>query len=168
MANTFTKIATISTYGVSSYEFTSIPATYTDLMLITSIRTSGTATAQEGLELQFNSAVSNRSDRRFYAYINTAYADTGTAMYAGRASATGATANCFGSTITYITNYTTTKVKMSQSMGGSQSNSTTKLMDVMVNAWNDSATITSIKIIPDEGGTIQQYSTADLYGIKSS
>jgi len=167
MATTFTKIASISTYGVASYEFTSIPATYTDLMIMTSIRTNLSDT-HEGLELEFNSTNANRTDRRIYANITTAYTDTGSVMYAGRASAANNTANCFGSTLTYITNYTTTKVKMSHGFGGSQSNSTSKLMDIMVNAWNDTATITSIKIKPDSGGTIQQYSTADLYGIKNS
>lgn len=167
MANTLTKIASISTYGVSFYEFTSIPATYTDLVIMASLRTN-TADVHEGIELNFNGLTTNRSDRRIYGYQSTAYTDTGSVMYAGRASAASNTANCFGSLIVYITNYATTKVKMSHGWGGSQSNSTQKLMDMSVNAWNAATTITSIKLVPDSGGIIQQYSTADLYGIKSS
>jgi len=167
MANTFVKIASLSTYGVAFYEFTSIPATFTDLMIRTSIRTDR-ANYHESIEMKFNSTNSNRSNRRIYVATSTATADTGSVMYGGQASAASNTANCFGSGIVYIANYATTKVKMSHEFGGSQGNSTSKLMDLNLNAWNDTATITTIRLTPENGGQIQQYSTADLYGIKSS
>ena len=169
MANTFTKIASISTYGVSFYEFTSIPATYTDLMIMSSIRTDRPSPAiQETLQLQFNSTNSNRTTRRFYVATSTAGTDTDTSMHGGGASADINTANCFGSSTLYITNYATTKAKMSCATGGSQTNGTGKFIDVVVNQWNDTATVTTIRLTPQNGGIIQQYSTADLYGIKSS
>jgi len=169
MATTFTKIASLSTYGVAFYEFTSIPATFTDLMLITSVRTDRPSPAiQETFQLQFNSTNSNRSTRRIYVATSTAGTDTDTSMHGGGASAAINTANCFGSSTLYITNYTTTKAKMSFATGGSQSNGTGKFLDVVVNQWNDTATITTIRLTPQNGGIIQQYSSADLYGIKNS
>ena len=168
MANTYEKIASISTYGVLFYEFTAIPATYTDLMIRSSIRTDRPST-HETLLLQFNSTNSNRTNRRIYAYGTSATADgVETTMYGGQASAASNTASCFGSGTVYITNYTTARDKMSTELGASQSNNTNKILDLNVNRWNDSAAITTIRLTPENGYTIQQYSTADLYGIKKN
>ncbi len=169
MANTMTLIAssTVGSGGASSIDFTSIPGTYTDLMLMHSLRTSRSSTS-ESILLSFNGVTTNRTNRRIYGSGTTANSTSDTIMYAGQASGATATASTFGNSSIYIPNYAGSNNKSSSEDGVSETNATGVIMDLNANLWANTAAITSISLTGENSGTFQQYSTAYLYGIKNS
>jgi hypothetical protein len=85
----------------------------------------------------------------------------------GYATAATATANTFGSTEIYIPNYTSGNYKSSSADSVTENNATTAYAQLAASLWNNTAPINSIKIFSANLGSIAQYSTAHLYGIKA-
>ena len=165
MATTYTLIAssTVGSGGAANIEFTSIPATYTDLVLKISPRldsTNGT------VYIDYNSTTSNQSWRRLYNSSGTAGSDNSTRQLMTAVESTF-TANTFGSTEIYIPNYASSNYKSSSVDTVQENNSTTNTQALIANLWSDTAAITAIRIVPFSGNFVQ-YSTAYLYGIKNS
>lgn len=169
MANTYTLIAsvTVGSGGAASIDFTSIPSTYTDLLLVSSVRTTRAA-YHESLTMSFNGLTTNRTNRRIYGDGTGAASTNDTTMYGGQAAGATATASIFGSATTYIPNYAGSANKSSSNDGVSENNATNALAMLNANLWSSSAAITQITLTPENGGTITQYSTAYLYGINNS
>ena len=176
MANTYVVIATttVGSGGTSSIDFTSIPATYTDLLIKLSARTNLASSAYEQLGIQLNgSTASNYQAKLLYGIpttVGSANSGTVNAMaYAGYATASTATANTFGNIEIYIPNYAGSTAKSVSIDGVSENNATDAIATLTAGFWSLTNAITSIKIIGNGGGgTFQQYSTATLYGIKNS
>ena len=65
MADTYVLInsVTVGAGGASTIEFTSIPSTYTDLLLYCSVRDSATSTGVQNLYITYNSNTSGYYDR---------------------------------------------------------------------------------------------------------
>jgi hypothetical protein len=169
MANTYFLIATtnVAAGGASYIEFTNIPNTWTDLVIYNSIRTNR-ASVHESLLLQFNNETANRLNRRMYHTTGT-NSTTDTIMYGGQATGASAEAGVFGASHIYISGYKDSKAtKVSFEYGSAENNINTYLRDFNANTWTNSSAITSVRITPENGGTIQQYSTASLYGISKS
>lgn len=169
MATTFHKIATVTvgSGGASNIDFTSIPQTYTDLIIFHSMRTSRNA-YHESIKLSFNGSTSSQSNRRIY-YDGSSYATTtDTLMYGGQASGSTATSNTFGNSTVYIPMYAGSLTKSSIEEGASENSAASSLLDMNSNFWSNTAAITQVTLTPENGGTIQQYSVATLYGIKNS
>lgn len=116
MANTYTLIATGTPTSGTSFSFTSIPQTYTDLVVLGSVKNSGTGTVAVEY-IQFNSDTATN-------YSRTTARGTGTTAISQRNSngdvndglgyvmGNGATvANTFSSFEFYIPNYTITGTK---------------------------------------------------------
>jgi hypothetical protein len=169
MPNTYEKIAsvTVGSGGASTIDFTSIPSTYTDLLLVSSVRTSRAA-YHESLTMSFNGLTTNRTNRRIYGDGSGVGSTSDTIMYGGQAAGATATASTFGNSATYISNYASSNNKSSSNDAVSENNATNALAMLNANLWSSSAAITQITLTPENGGTIQQYSTAYLYGIKNS
>ena len=169
MATTYEIIAsvTVGSGGAANMEFTSIPATYTDLFLVHSTRTSRAA-YHESLLLSFNGSTANRSNRRLYGNGQNAQSTTDTIMHGGQASGATSTSNTFGNSSVYIPNYTSSNNKSSSDDSVSEDNNTYAVAEMIANLWSNSAAITSITLTPENGGTIQQHSTAYLYGISNA
>jgi len=170
MALTYQAIATVEvgSGGAADITFSSIPATYTDLVLLLSIRTDRSGTAGDNLSLSYNGSTSSQSDVRLYADGSGAYSYTDTALYAGFATGGGATASTFGNTMVYIPNYAGSNNKSSSSDGVAENNASGTAMNLGAELWSNTAAITSIKISSRYSATLQQYSTATLYGIKNT
>jgi hypothetical protein len=170
MANTYVLLAssTVGSGGAADITFSSIPATYTDLILLLSIRTDRAGTIGDNLSLSYNGSTSSQSDTRLYADGSGAYSYTDTALYAGIATAASATASTFGNTMVYIPNYAGSNNKSSSSDGVAENNGSSTAMNLGAELWSNSAAITSVKISSRYSATLQQYSTAYLYGVKSS
>jgi len=171
MPNTFTKIAsvTVGAGGAASIDFSSIPQTYTDLCIKISARTAR-ATPQDSFRVTLNATNASYSYVRLY---NDGSASPGSDIDSGNSYLTTGytngntgTANTFGSTEIYFTNYTSSANKSVYSDGISENNATTAYAGLVSALWANSAAITSIKIEGATGATILQYSTATLYGIK--
>jgi hypothetical protein len=167
MPTTYEAIATVTvgSGGAANIEFTSIPATFTDLAISLSGRSAGTAPA---VMINFNNSTSNFSQKRIQS-DGSSVASYGTyAQIAGLASISSATASTFGSTFIYIPNYAGSTNKSYSSDAVTENNGTLAYMELIAGLWSNTSAITSIKLYPDSSQNWAQYSTATLYGIKNS
>jgi hypothetical protein len=166
MANTYTLISsvTVGSGGASSMDFTSIPQTFTDLEILVSGRTTG---AGNGINITFNSNTSGYTNTGFQGNgTNTSYYGTYN-RNAGMFGYSGDTANSFGSTKIYITNYTNSINKSYLVDAVSENNAVEAYMNIVSGLWSNTSAITSISLSP-MAGTLIQYSTAYLYGISNA
>lgn len=170
MATTYTLISsvTVGSGGASSIAFTSIPATYTDLVILTSLRTNTSGDSWDGIRMTFNNATANRSNQRVYGSGSGVGRGTGTSMFGSVAGTALNTSNVFGNGWTYISRYASSYNKASFSDGVNENNNTTALAYIGANLWADSAAISSIQLDSENSGNFIQYSTAYLYGISNA
>lgn len=169
-ARYFIASSTVGAGGVASISFSSIPATYTDLILKLSIR-SNRATVQDTFKITFNSNGSGYSFKRLYGEGASAASDgsTGdTTLTAGYSAGNSATSNTFGNVDLYIPNYAGSNYKSVSTDGVGENNATTAYAGLFASLWSNTAAITSITIEGGTSATLLQYSTATLYGIKNS
>lgn len=179
MPNTYTLIAsnTLSS-PASTITFSSIPQTYTDLIVRASTRTTSTTIFENYTEIRPNGSTTNRS----MTYLN-ANGSTGesirpfTNWYAiygfggsGGGDSAGNTANTFDNYELYIPNYTGSNNKVMSGFGVAEQNSATSYMSATAGLWRNTAAITSIDIFmtAGSGGTFATNSSFYLYGIKNS
>jgi len=170
MANTFEAIATVTVEsgGAANIDFTSIPATYTDLFLYISAR-SERAQTQDGMNIKFNSSTASFTGI-YLAAIGSAGPQSGTLTTgAGSIPAANATASTFSNHSIYIPNYASSNNNKSYSIDSARENnsSTVFQLDLIAGLWSNTAAITSIGFFNDNAN-FAQYSTATLYGIKNS
>jgi hypothetical protein len=169
MANTYTLIAsnTVGSGGVSSVTFSSIAATYTDLVVKGSIRND---TYKETV-ISFNGSSANYTLRTLigngastvsYSQAAYGYNQTGNMPLSGTD-----TTNTFGNWEMYLPNYTSANYKSASFDTVSENNGTTAYAMLTAGLWSSTSAITSITIAPYSGNFVQ-YSTFYLYGIKNS
>mgnify|MGYP000710243465 FL=1 len=93
---------TVGSGGSASIDFTSIPGTYTDLIIKHSLR-SAVSTTLNDCYLRFNSSTSGYSERMIYNSSGTAAGSAsnsaGNIAWAGTMPAGTATASIFGNTL---------------------------------------------------------------------
>lgn len=173
MANTYIAIATVTvgSGGSSTMEFTSIPGTYTDLLVKVSARDGRPTNKINYIEIQFNGSASTYSQTDIGANGSTAYAaanDLGANKPYTYGTASGATANTFGNSEFYIPNYTSSSAKSFSIDSTTENNGTEVRLSLSAASWSGTSAITSIKLTAYGGNSFVQYSTATLYGIKNS
>lgn len=172
---TYVKIASY-TAGVSegaSVTLSSIPGTYTDLMLKISAKDRYTGGNYSALSLRFNAdSGANYQYRRMLNAQGTSQADSASSQTKSELGylPTADLTNQFGICNVYIPNYTWAKVKVisvdcAQEGAVAATGMFTPLM--ASNYWSGTAAITSITI-SCSGTGFSQYSLFDLYGIKST
>jgi hypothetical protein len=167
MPNTFTLIAssTVGAGGAADITFSSIPSTYTDLVLKVSGRSDSSPSAPwNALRVNFNGSSANLSGTAVYGDGSSASAGTNTNGEFGFATASNATATTFGNTEMYIPNYAGSANKSFSGDGVSENNATQSLLALESGLWSITSAITSIKIVLQVGNFVQ-HSTAHLYGI---
>ena len=170
MANTMTLIAssTVGVLGVSSIDFTSIPSTYTDLLLKVSVRTNRVV-AGSTLGVKFNGSSASYSAKVIEGSGTTAASFSSTSyIYGGTVPGLSATASTFGNLEIYIPNYAGSNYKSASSDAVMENNATQSYSDLAASLWSNTAAINQITLAEDTAATIVQYSTAYLYGIKNS
>ena len=169
MATTFTKIASVSVglLGASSIDFTSIPSTYTDLVLKLCTKTTGTSTYDSG-NIGFNGLTTNLAFLRVLGSGSAASSGsgTGTIQFRTNGGAAGA-ANVFGNADIYMTNYAGSTYKSVSNDSVNEYNGTEAYAGLFAGLWSSTAAITTVNITPNNG-VWAQYSTAVLYGINKS
>ena len=169
MADTYTLISsvTVGAGGASSIDFTSIPATYTDLLLDISAR-SDRASTQDWTKIEFNGSTTSYTMRILAGDGTNAASGTDTTIYLPCAG-NNATASTFGNSYFYIPNYAGSNNKSVSGDGTGENNGTTTSQYLIAGLWSNTAAITSIKLSMQTAGKLfMQYSTAYLYGIKNS
>jgi len=179
MALTYTAIETVTlSSSQASITFSSIPQTYTDLVVKVSAR--GTRVYQfDSAQIRFNGDTGNN-----YSYRDLVGAGGGTPTSGSNTSrgipdriflvdvmpAASSTTNTFGSFDIYIPNYTSSNYKSVSVDAVGESNSSTagdvaQLLEAGL--WSSTAAITSITV-GAYNASMTQYSTATLYGIKNT
>lgn len=175
MANTYTLIASsiVGSGGAANIEFTSIPATYTDLNLVFSLRSSnqaGGGAAYDYATLLINNDATNFSYKQLFTEnSSTLTSNSGTGVFYPWANSSVSTASIFSSSSIYIPNYAGSNNKsLSLDSGIENNSSTVNLLLMTAGLWASSSAITSLKLVASTSNTFVQYSTAYLYGIKNS
>ena len=170
MPDTFIKIAsvTVGSGGASSIDFTSIPSTYTDLVVKYSIRTTS-ANQIDYLKCEFNGSTTSYTERVLYGYGTTVGSASNSGSYDNIINGGANTASTFSNGEIYVPNYAGSNYKSFSSDSVAESNTTSNNMLMLAaELWSNTSAITSIKLSDLSSGTIAQYSTATLYGIKNS
>ena len=173
MANTYKLISSnVLSSTASSVSFSSIPATFTDLVLRVSARDNASAVVTTLFLVGYNTdtTFTANSFTRLYTNAETAYSDRGTASgnisYMAGASAT---ANIFSNSETYIMNYASAQNKTISNFSSAETNGTnTARVATFAATWGNSAAINTITITPFSGGNFASGSSFYLYGIKNS
>jgi hypothetical protein len=172
MAATYTLItsSTVGAGGAASVTFSSIPQTYTDLLLVVSSRCDVAAT-QAALWIYFNNDnAGSRSDRELQGDGSsvTSGVDSGP-IKIGRSNGATSTANTFSNIEVYIPNYTSSNYKSYSSNSVQENNATTGYQTMLAGLYNASTTaISRIDLYNNSSANFVQYSTFYLYGIKNS
>lgn len=165
-ARYFIASTTVGSGGASTISFSSIPSTYTDLVLVTSTR-SNVGGYGTDMNISINGS-STATGRRIYGYGSGTTSDTQSNV-SGLVVGGTATANVFSSNYLYFPNYAGSANKSYVLDAVSENNSASVyLVEISANYWANTAAITSISIADATGATLQQYSTATLYGIKNA
>ena len=170
---TFTLIqpaTVVGSGGTTSVTFSSIPSTYTDLVLYGSTRDDrgSFGNSPYGITTVNGSAVAGASVKNLGGNGSSAFSENYSNVWAGQSSRVGHTANTFGNSMMYIPNYTGTANKSVNQDGVSENNATEAGLSLAASIFNSSAAITSFVVAPLYASTFQQYSTFYLYGVSNA
>ena len=168
MANTYVKIAsvTVGAGGAADITFSSIPATYDDLAIKFSGRSTTTAV---DTRIIFNADTSGYSRRSLGGDGSAANSGSASDAWVGSLALSTYTADTFASFDIYIPNYAGSTNKSYSVDQTTENNATASRMNLIAGLWSNTAAITSIKLEALSGSyTMTQHSTAVLYGIKKS
>jgi hypothetical protein len=174
MAATYIPIAsTTLVTTAASVTFSAIPATYTDLVLRFSGRTSAGSGAGYTAQIEFNGDTStNYSYRNIWNTSSTAVGSWSSSndTYAnllGAINSNANTANTFSNCELYIPSYNSTANKPISGDTATEDNATSFTRAVTASLWRNSAAINQIKITT-AASTFASGSSFFLYGIKNS
>ena len=174
MASTYTLISSqVLASSASSVTFSSIPATYTDLVLRASAKISTTTSYFTSVTLNFNGdTASNYSDTYLWGYNTTVSSSSDNSdvkMYLGGIdNSTASVANVFGFTELYIPSYLASQNKPISNSNISEINSTVNWSNrTTAGLYRSTAAITSITLTPISDNFVTN-SSFYLYGIKNS
>jgi hypothetical protein len=176
MATAYTLISsiTVGSGGTSEITFSSIPNTYTDLLVKLSGRLSQTGGSYDGFNIKFNNTTSNWSSKTISGNGSSVSYGGETGTYGSRflgINIDGSTASTFGSLEVYIPNYAGSNYKSVSSDSVTENNATGAFIRLGTAIWSDTSAITSLTLYNQDytpSNAIVQYSTAYLYGISNA
>lgn len=163
MATTYTPIATTTVSGSStiSVTFSSIPSTYTDLIIVSQYKSvsnnylimrfngdTGSNYSRTELTGNGSTATSSRFSNEAYAYVSSLYAPTGD----------------WETAISQINNYSNTTTYKTMI---SRVNTPTQAVNATINLWRSTSALNTV-LITAIGSGYDVGSTFTLYGIKAA
>ena len=151
--------------GASTITFSSIPQTYTDLLILESTRDSTGNGASN--YVTFNGSGSGYTNKELFGNGSSASSSSNTTAYFDLSVGATVTVNTFSSGSLYIPNYTSSNYKSFSGEVSAENNATQAFLTLDANLWSNTAAITSITIYCGQGNFVQ-YSSFYLYGIKNS
>jgi hypothetical protein len=168
MPVTYKKIAsvTVGAGGTATIQFTSIPSTYTDLIVHLSARTASTGNVWRDVNVRLNGSTTSLTGINLLG-TGSAAQSGGTGAEQIQVPSSSATASTFGSAQIYISNYAGSTNKSFSADSVTENNATTALAQMTAALWSNTATVTSIDLVVT-ATTFVQHSTAVLYGISKS
>jgi hypothetical protein len=152
----------------ASIEFTNIPQTFTDLVILGSTRMSNAALLGYNTIRFNNDTASNYSYRFLDANLpsSPASGSSTTNPWFANVSGSSTTSNTFGNYAVYIPNYTSTVAKSGSIDTVGENNGTTAFLTILACLYNNSTAITSIQINDAfNSSNFVAGSTISLYGI---
>jgi hypothetical protein len=149
--------------AAASIEFTSIPQDGTDLLILTSLRSTAASGASPAT-IRFNGSSSNFSRRRLLG-SGSGSPTSDTAADGSFAGYQTDTSNTFDSTACYIPNYTGSTNKSFSSDHVTEANQTTAYQSLFAGLWANTAPITSLSVHPDPSHNFAIGTTISLYKI---
>jgi hypothetical protein len=168
MPSTYTPIATTTlTTSTTTVTFSSIPSTYTDIIIVASTKT--TTPAYQPI-LRFNSdTATNYSATAVSGNGSSAVSTRHTSqngIYVNPGAGTGGTVGNFMPWIISVQNYSnTTTYKTALA----RFNNPDAIVNALVGMWRNTAAISTISLTAESGsGDFQSGSTFTLYGIKAA
>lgn len=174
MANTYQLIAssTVGSGGAATITFSSIPSTYTDLVLKLSCRTDRATGSWTGIYVEYNgSAGTAYSDRYMVGTGSSTSSATNTSQamsFISDSNQATQTSNVFTSAEFYIPNYAGSANKSGSSDSVGENNGSSASLNLIAAYWANTSAINQIKLQMGAGLKFVQYTTAYLYGIKNS
>jgi hypothetical protein len=169
MANTYTLIAssTVGSGGTSQIDFTSIPSTYTDLLVRYTARNNSNNYGT--FFMRINDTTSTYTAKRLQGTGSAAQSNSANSFIW---NASDSTASTFASGDIYIPNYTSSNQKSVSFDGVSENNATSAFSYLTAWLWNGTSAITKLSFGTFDGSYpndyFVQYSTFYLYGISNS
>jgi len=172
MATSTTLISSVTVgAGSSSVTFSSIPGTYTDLLVRCSVRVERTV-ANTPLWMRVNGDTSsNYSMKLLYGDGSAANTLSYTLGYliTGYVNANSSTSLTYTNMDIYIPNYAGSTQKSISVDSGEEDNATGAIAGMTAGLWTGTSAITSLTFLEGNGpSNIRQYSNFYLYGIKNS
>lgn len=170
MANTYIKIASINvgSGGASSIDFTSIPSTYTDLVVKLSARSASTSGATwHWVKILVNNQSTTYSYKQLFGNGSSAGTGGGTGALSAYATDSSATSNTFSNSETYFPSYSGSTAKSYSNDAVTENNGTAALTSFFSTLYTGTAAINQLTLSL-ETGNFAQYSTATLYGISNA
>ena len=159
---------TVGSGGQAAIEFNSIPATFTDLQLVVSLR-SNAGGHQDFANIQLNG---DTAANYFFRWLlgngsaaSSLTAGAQTKLYGINVNANGATTSTFGNGNVYFPNYRSNAQKSVSADTVNENNATAANQVITALLWTGTAAISSMRITPDTGTLWQEFSSASLYGI---
>lgn len=155
---------TVGSNNPTTIDFTNIPPIYSDLYIMVSARFN---TGSSDLKMSLNGSTTGFVSKYMYGTgAGSAASASTTTNYIGKTCSTGDTANQFGSTEIYISNYTSAYNKNINSKSVEETNATGGVQTIFATTWTSSSAITSISFY-DYGGAAAfvQNTVISLYGI---
>lgn len=171
MPITYKKIASVTVASPqAAIEFTSIPSTYTDLIILVSARVTRSAVSST-IVMQFNNSATSYSSRTLQGTGSAAESATGitTGISQIQTPAANATASTYSNALIYVPNYAGSTNKSVSIDNVGENNATEAYANLTAALWSNTAAITSIKFTePNGSSNFAANSTAVLYGISKS
>jgi hypothetical protein len=162
---TYTPLATVTlASAVSTVSFSSIPATYRDLILITNIRTTKSATSDAVFVRANSDSGSNYTRVGMFGNGSTTGSFTGTESgYYLAVTGNTATSGVFDMNILQIMDYSAADKHKTALLRESENQITTVLAEAQ--RWANTNAITTLTVVPQTGPNLAAGSTLSLYGV---
>ena len=150
--------------AAASIEFTSIPQTYTDLLVLLSLRMAR-ATTGGNVNMKINTLTTGLTKRMLIGSGSAVSSDGSSGNPLFYANAANQTANTFGNVSMYFPNYAGSTNKSFSIDAVDESNATESYQEITANLWSNTAAITSLSWEDAGGSNWVIGTTVSLYGI---
>jgi hypothetical protein len=169
MPNTLELISSsiVGSGGTAAIDFTSIPSTYTDLLISISARCDAGGTDRQTQLLKFNTSTANFSNKVLQGTGSGVSSYGNTNAYAGVINASTSTASTFSNIQIYITNYAGSTNKSYSVESVFETNATAAIAELQAVVWSNTSAINAIQIYPNSGNYVQ-HTSIYLYGVKNA
>lgn len=166
MKKTLIERIEVASGGAASITFSSIPQTYTDLLVLVSSRAGSGGGGGLDLYMTFNGSSSGYSGRTLLGTGSSVLSQTpGSSIIKLGQWINAATANTYANASIYLPNYAGSQNKTVSADFVAENNASLSRLFIAAGLWANSSGIDSITFEAELSYSIQQYSSFTLYGI---